>query len=247
MNLIKSGCFDQLEPNKSRKDLVIEYINATYKPLKNINIKHGEELIKLGIIKKIKINSKDDLRQYIKNHKKELLDTYNRHRKNQIWLEWRQNELKGNLLDWEFSALNCYIAQHPLENYESLFTDFNKIPEESDYTLEKFTPQGQKESIQYKKYKLTRIAGTVLDKIIKDKKIELYTPTATVTVVLTAKDWDKYSDLLERGNKLVIKGFKRNNMFYCRDYYDSNLIGAKIMKFKEFLKTIKQITRRENI
>ena len=241
-SLIGSGCFDDLHPDKTRRDLFIEYIKLTYKYMKSIDVRHYNELCELKLAP---LNlQKEEAREYIKEHKEYLVEQLNRHRMNALWKEMRQGIIKGEESDWEFNAMNYYVKKHAMNIYSRILDDYNKMPEEANFTPASFVDRKTGETIEYKRYDISRIGGTLLDKEDKDGKITILTPTGVVIVRMYGSDWDKYRHLFDRGNKFIIHGYRRRNTFIPKIYRGKGVRLDSIMLLEDYLKRTNKNKRR---
>lgn len=234
-SLIGSGCFDTLEPSKTRKDIFVEYTQNTHKYLKTITSKNYEELIDARIVNPKEV-SKEDAKDYIKDHKEDLVNGLNRYRLNLKWKEYRKADLKGNELDWEFNSMNCYIKSHPMKSIENTLSKFSDLSEVAKFTPEKYKDRKTGEVKEYKKYDIYKIGGTVLDKVPKDKKLTILTPTEVVYVKMYDDIWNLYSELFERGSKIIISGFRSFDNFIPKSYNKAK----SIMTLDEYNKILER-------
>jgi DNA polymerase III subunit alpha len=147
-----------------------------------------------------------------------------------------ENYLSGSLSKWEMESLSYYYHDHELSHLNTEKYDvvnFSSLPEEPEVT-ETYMSKG----IERKKFKLTRIAGTVLDRDKNKHQVTLLTTDGVVTVKLYAGNFSFYNKQISekgndgkktviekswfsRGNLLLITGFRRGNKFIPRTYRDS--------------------------
>ncbi|MGD7046965.1 DNA polymerase III subunit alpha [Rossellomorea marisflavi] len=144
--------------------------------------------------------------------------------------------LDGSVSKWEMDSLSFYYHDHELahmnkEKYDvSIFSDLPEDPE----VVETYVSRG----IERKVFKLSRIAGTVLDRDKNKHKVTLLTTDGVVTVKFYGGSFSHYNKQLSRptssgkkevvepswftrGNKLLITGFRRGNQFSPRTYKNS--------------------------
>lgn len=171
----------------------------------------------------------DIIRPYIKEHNQELLDGINNRLKKDLWDKYCQ----GSLSKWEMDSVSFYYHEHELARVDPIlmgWADFNKLPEEPE--VERFIPiKGTMVPI----YKLSRIAGTVLDRDKTKKTVTLLTTSGVVTVKVYGNAFSNYDKQISargadgkkhviekswfsRGNKITICGMKRDEMFIAKKY-----------------------------
>ena len=130
-------------------------------------------------------------------------------------------------------SISCYFHEHELshidkDKYEVV--DFFELPENP--VIERFIPmQGRTVPL----YKLSKIAGTVVDKDKNKSQIQLLTETGVVTVKIYQVQFAKYDrqisekqadgkkkiiekSWLSRGNKLLLMGIRRDDQFVLKKY-----------------------------
>lgn len=158
---------------------------------------------------------------------------------NEIW----QKYCAGSISSWEMDSLCFYYHPHELAIVDTQrcgISDFSSIPAEPvavEHIQRTNKATGQVTSLP--KYRLYKIAGTVLDKNANKNSVTLLTTTGTVTVKFYAGTFSYYdkqiSDRLpgqdkktilekswfQRGNKLLVTGIRRGDLFYPKRYSDS--------------------------
>lgn len=150
----------------------------------------------------------------------------------EIWNKY----CKGSISDWEFDSISYYYNEHPLLNVDKKkynLTSFSELPEEPIVEEEYYW----KDRLCYK-YKLSRICGTVLDSDRNKHIISLLTPeneivsvkfyagaffnyNKPIKVVENGKSVTKENSWFTKGNKLLIVGYRSNDMFRPKKYKDS--------------------------
>lgn len=157
--------------------------------------------------------------------------------RNDMWAKY----CSGNELRWEMNAVNLYYDKHeidviPLDKYFTL-EDFNELPENPIVTNVKMN-KGRK----VEEYKLSVIAGAVIDKDKDKKYIELSTPTGAVMVRLGGK-YNHYHKSVpgdpswfERGSLLIVVGFRMGDNFIAKTYKDS-IYKHSVMKIDSYNST----------
>lgn len=160
------------------------------------------------------------------------LEAVNNQRFQQVW----DNIASGTISKWEMDSLSFYYHKHELadidfKKYEvSNFEDLSPTPEVVEYR--KFKDR------EIPRFALTRICGTVLDKDKNKHIVTVLTPTGVVLVKfykgqfnfydrqISEVDEDGKKTVLERswftrGNKVLITGCRREDMFIPKKYKDS--------------------------
>ena len=191
----------------------------------------GKVIVKRGSLEREFNKLMQDFKATILSSK-ENLDTINRQRFQEVW----DNVASGTISKWEMDSLSFYYHKHELadidfERYN--ISNFEELP---------LTP----EVVEYRKYKdreiprfaLTRICGTVLDKDKNKHIVTVLTPTGVVLVKFYKGQFNFYDrqisevdengkkTVLERswfarGNKVLITGCRREDMFIPKKYKDS--------------------------
>ncbi|GMX64617.1 DNA polymerase III subunit alpha [Paenibacillus elgii] len=164
-------------------------------------------------------------------------DTLERVNKKLFELEWEDNA-SGPISKWEMDSLSFYYTEHELnhiDKYKYGIEDFNSLNEEP-IVMGHYTSKKQ----QRPKFKLTCIAGTVLDRDKNKHTVTLLTTDGVVTVKyydgafahynkqVSRPKADGSKEILEkswftRGNKLVIQGYRRGSQFKPHKYFDSKV------------------------
>lgn len=172
-----------------------------------LNIKDWEKQYKKDI---------KPLQEFYKANKEELL--------HKVWIgELKQNYVKdGGLLStssYEMATLNCYISHHELSNVDYNFyniVDFGSMPEEPKQTG----------NAKYAPYIINGFVGTVIRKEKTHSSITLLYPDGTTSNVQFTKSifaqFEK-EKTFERGNKLLIQGYRRGPRLIPKVYKDTIL------------------------
>ena len=162
------------------------------------------------------------MREYLKDHKDEMLDKLN----NSLYNEIADKYSRGNISSWEMESINFYYHNHELINYQNDFDDFNTLPETPEVEYSFHSKNGQIINI----YKIHTIIGTVIDKDKVRNTVTLLTPTGVVLVriyknqyaiydkQISQKDAEGHKKVIEkswfaRGTLLRIQGIRRDNDF----------------------------------
>lgn len=183
----------------------------------------------------------------------ECRDTYN----NVNFDAVKRENMSGSISAWEMEAMNFYsdMTKHPLANIN--YEDYDIV----DYNEQKEDPEvigfTQYKGLQYPKFELHRIVGTVLDRDKNRHSISLLTPTGVVNVKFYAGQFGFYDRTIskengvdakgkvkkivledgwfKRGQNLLITGFRRGDTFkpkrYKNSIYQHSL--SKIVEIKE--------------
>lgn len=163
----------------------------------------------------------------------ECLDVYNHMQFEDV----KRIHMKGNRAKWEMESMCYYYSYHELANVDKelySLVNFNELPEEPIITG--FTPHAGK---QHPRFKLSRIAGTVLDRDRNKHTVTLLTQDGVVTVKFYGGQFSFYDKTIsmideqtgkkvvvedgwfKRGNLLTISGFRRQNRFSAKRYANS--------------------------
>jgi len=181
----------------------------------------------------------------------ECVDTYN----SMIFDNIKKDNMQGNISSWEMESMNYYYHEHELthvnkEKYN--IVDFNLLSEEP--TVVGFTKY---KGLQYPKFQLDRIVGTVLDRDKNKHSVTILTPSGVVVLKFYSGQFSFYDKTIsmdngaddkgnmkkivlengwfQRGTKLLITGFRRGDQFKPKRYRDSIYQHAvqKIIEIKD--------------
>ena len=170
------------------------------------------------------------IRVWMKGNQQQILDTLN----NALVEEMREKYGLGTVSSWEMDSLGFYYHEHELaslktEAYDII--DYNILSEEPEVERE-FTT---KDNSVITMFKISRIAGTVIDKDKNKSSVTLLTSTGVVVVKVWKNQfaaWDKQisergidgkkhvkeKSWFTRGNKLIITGIRRGDNFIPKKY-----------------------------
>ena len=144
---------------------------------------------------------------------------------------------EGTEADWEMDALSFYHSPHPLSTVNKRkynFTSFADIPEQP-VVVEEYEYKGR----TFNRYQLYRICGTVLDNDRTKHMVTLLTPdNEVITLKFYAGQFINYNKKItdldekgksvikenswfQRGNKLAIVGYRRDDQFVPKTYKNS--------------------------
>lgn len=172
----------------------------------------------------------DPIRGWMKKNQQEILDNLN----DNLVEEVREKYALGTLSSWEMDSLGFYYHEHELANLDNetydivSYFDLNEEPEVERTFL-------TKDQSQITMFKISRIAGTVIDKDKNKSSVTLLTPNGVVVVKVWKNQfaaWDKQiserqpdgkkkiieRSWFQRGNKLIITGIRRGDNFIPKKY-----------------------------
>ena len=182
----------------------------------------------------------------------ECIDTYT----NNIFQSIKNDNMQGNISSWEMSAMNYYYHDHELANIDKEkygIVDFHSLPEEPEVIG--FTKY---KGLQYPKFQLSRIVGTVLDRDKNKHSVTILTPDGVVVLKFYSGQFSFYDKTIskdigvadengkikkvvlengwfQRNNLLMVTGFRRGDIFKPKRYKNSIYQHAlsKIIEVKE--------------
>ena len=212
-----------LKSNKNSNDYLLNDSAINF-----ISNNFDADLIENGVSIKQKVwdniykKAMEPMREYLKEHKEEMLNKLN----NSLYKELFDKYAQGNISFWEMEALSFYAHEHELKKSQLYYDNFFELSEEPkiDYSFP------SKNGSLINVYKLYKIIGTVIDKDKLKNTITLLTPTGVVNVKiyknqyaiydkqLSEKDSDGHKHVIEsswfkRGTKLMIQGIRRGDSF----------------------------------
>ena len=159
---------------------------------------------------------------------------------NEYITEQQEKYCQGDLSSWEFDALTCYMGNHELVKTNLAkygIVDFNSLPEKLEPIGTKISRSGK----EYNVYDTVRIAGTVVGTDNNKHILTLSTLTGIVDVKLYKEEYIHYNKNISemvtdskgktkketiekswftRGNKLLVTGVRRENMFIPKRNWD---------------------------
>ena len=171
----------------------------------------------------------DRVREWLQENQEELLQKYNSVLFKEIWDKYAE----GTNSAWEMDSLCFYHSPHELIDVRKDIygiVDFDELNPESE--VERFWKRG-KNKIPI--FKLSIIAGTVISKNDNKSTISLLTTSGVVTVKFTRDQYSKFKKQISvvqsdgkkkvmekgwftRGTKLLLTGFRRDDMFVVKTY-----------------------------
>ena len=179
---------------------------------------------------KIYKTQQDIIRPYIKKNEELLKEKVN----NILFQENWEKYAEGNISKWEMDSVSFYSHKHELAEvdfFDMEVEDFNKLPEQP--IIDRVIPIKGK---QIPLFKITRIAGTILDKDKMKKTVTLLTTEGVVTVKIFGEVFNHYDkqisqkneatgkkkviekSWLARGNKIIVTGIRREDSFVAKKY-----------------------------
>lgn len=188
---------------------------------------NAESGFKISIEKWDKIYKKqmDIVRPWVKTNAARLLEELNNNLMSDTWEKY----CKGSISKWEMDSVSCYFHDHELQKVEG-FDDFELLPE---------TPEVERclyiKNKQVPIFKLSRIAGTVLDRDKAKKLVTILTKSGVVTVKIYGDVFTYYDkqisergadgkkhviekSIFSRGNKIIVTGIKQEDSFLAKKY-----------------------------
>lgn len=145
--------------------------------------------------------------------------------------QWKKYAL-GSYSKWEMETLSFYYHEHELANVDTEaynISSFSELPETAE-----IASYNKYKGREIPKFKLTSVAGTVIAKNPTKHMVTLITTDGSVVSVKYhsgsfshyAKTVKKDSKVIEnswfdKGNKLLIHGYRRGGQFVAKKYVDS--------------------------
>ena len=212
-------------------DIVIEFLNAhDLSDLLIINTESRYTFIDVKMWDKVYQKQMDVFRDWIASDKEGILNALN----DAIFMEEWEKYGKGNLSSWEMEALCFYYHPHELINantYKYGISNYKDLPEVP--VIEKIYQRGNA-SIPI--YRLNKICGTCIAKDKAKSTVYLLTTQGVVTVKFTKEYFSMFdrristidpttgkkkfleNSWFNRGSMIMVKGFRREDMFVSRNY-----------------------------
>lgn len=227
-------------------DAIAQKFYEQHFSLDNLYYQNESEYIALILQKtwdKIYTKQMNGIRDYIKKNQTELLATVNHKLTSDTWEKY----CKGTLSKWEMDAVSFYSHEHELahinERAYSLINFFH-LPEDPQVETV-ISINGRDIPLM----KLSRIAGTVLDKDKNKSTVTLLTKYGVVPVKIYRAQFVKYdkqiSERQEDGHKKVIEKswFSRGNKLIFTGIRRGDTFVPKVYKRSEFRDPILLITQ----
>lgn len=211
-------CFNFYESNFDTENVSIEYEND--EPIGYILSAIWDKMYKKLM---------QPLSDYIKSHLNDLLIGLNKELFDDFWNKYAL----GNISKWEMDSVNFYFHDHELKKVPKIIyelEDFKSMPETAE-VVNTIPIKGRDIPI----YRITRIAGTVIDKNKNKNTVTILTTTGVVDVKIYANQFsifDKQISVMganghkkviekswfSRGNKIIFTGIRRENNFIPKKY-----------------------------
>jgi DNA polymerase-3 subunit alpha len=198
---------------------------------------------------------------------KECIETYN----DILFETIKLNNMKGNVSSWEMESMNFYSeeAGHELSHVDKEkygIVNFNDLPEEPEVIG--FTKY---KGLQYPKFKLDRIVGTVLDRDKNKHSVTILTPDGVIPLKFYSGQFSFYDKTIskdngiddkgnlkktilengwfQRGTLLLVTGIRKGDTFKPKRYSNSIYQHAlqKIIEIKENGELVLQSDRVQTI
>ena len=149
---------------------------------------------------------------------------------------------EGNQSAWEMDSLSFYHSKHELADLDVDsygISSWDEIPEEPVVESVETKTNKKGEVTEFVKYRLHKIAGTVLDKNANGHSVTLLTPHGVATIKFYDGAFVHYNKQVsivdpdsgkkkvvekswfDRGTKLLITGIRRGDTFFPKRYFDS--------------------------
>ena len=179
---------------------------------------------------KIYKHHQDVIRPYIKENETLIKDKVNSILFKELWDKYAE----GTISKWEMDAVSFYSHEHELAEadfFDREVENFGDLPEQP--IIDRIIPIKGK---QIPLFKITRIAGTILDKDKAKKTVTLLTTDGVVTVKIFGEVFNHYDkqisqkneitgkksviekSWLSRGNKIIVTGIRREDSFIAKKY-----------------------------
>ena len=214
--------------------------------LDDLEVINGITCILQATWEKIYKKHMDAARDWLKANHDEILEEYNKILFKEAWDKYAE----GNTSKWEMDSMCFYHGKHELADVDMNkygVVDFNSLPTEPE--VDYFFKRG---GHQIPIYKTHRIMGTVLAKNDNKSSIILLTTTGVVTVKFTRDYYAMFKKQIsqvqadgkkkviekswfKRGNKLMITGIRRDDMFVAKTYKSTN--SHQLYKIDEVIGT----------
>ncbi len=200
--------------------------------LESVEIKNNEQtaLIKQSTWDNTYKKGIEKIRVWMRDNQEQILDSLNK----SLIEETYNKYADGNISKWEMDSLSFYYHDHELAKLQNEvygISDWNNLPTEPiiDRTFR------TKDNKEITMFKITRIAGTVIDKDKNKSTVTLLTTSGVVVVKIWKNQyasWDKQisqrdnegvKHILEKswftkGTKLIITGIRRGDDFVPKKY-----------------------------
>lgn len=209
ISLIKSGAFDFT--NRTRQELLLQYSQIRFesgiediKPIKNINKKHIEELLK-----------EKKILPYQAEDKELCLKIFNKSRLEKFKQKWQETVMEGDETTWEFQTISQSLGGNPFKGYQ--------LPSWESY--EEGFPSaeifGVVTSISKTKIKRGSQKGMTM------AFVKFSTPEGIREGIAFASEWYRLQNRIERGKQLVVRGTKQGEQIIINGCMEFSLWAEK--------------------
>lgn len=209
-------------------DIALSFLDENY-DIDNLIPTNTGMKIKQVVWDKIYKKEMEPVRVYIKQNAETLLSSINQRQFEEIWNKY----CIGSISSWEMSSASCYFHKHELEGTDLKkygIVDYQMLPESP--SIDKIINiKGKAIPI----FKISRIAGTVLDRDKNKKTVTLLTTSGVVTVKIYGNIFSNYDKQISekgadgkkhvlerswfsRGNKIIVTGIRQENIFLAKKY-----------------------------
>jgi DNA polymerase-3 subunit alpha len=225
---LKAECKSSMYPNDYKLDCrAMDFLNE-------LEISFDGDIIGIKAWDKIYQGYMDIFREWISENKTELLDELNTTIFMQDWGKYA----KGNLSSWEMDSLSFYYHEHELAKVDKKrygISDFETLPEVP--VVDKVFKRGD---MSIPIYRLSVICGTCIAKDKGKSTIYLLTNSGVVTIRFSKEYFSLFDkqiskvnedgsktviekSFFNKGNKLLIQGYRRDSQFVPKKYKSSTL------------------------
>lgn len=199
----------------------------------------------------------EPVRVWMKENQEQILNDLNQ----SLLEDTAEKYTEGNISKWEMDSLSFYYHDHELAKLKTEaygISDYFSLPAEPQVERKFTTKDGNEISL----FKVTRIAGTVIDKDKNKSSVTLLTTTGVVTVKVWKNQfakWDKQiserdsegvkhvveKSWFTRGNKLIVTGIRREDTFIPKKYKNTEYpLFERIDKLDENGWILQSVTER---
>ena len=169
---------------------------------------------------------------------------------NNIFENIKNDFMQGTISSWEMESMNYYYHQHELTNVNKEkygIVDFYSLPEEP--IIIGFTKY---KGLQYPKFQLDRIIGTVLDRDKNKHSVTILTPEGVVTLKFYSGQFSFYDKTISKDNGIDDKGktkkiilengwFKRSELLLVTGFRRGDIFKPKRYKNSIYQHSIQRI------
>lgn len=192
---------------------------------------NGEVVVKRGSLDRVFKKLMADFKEKVLGDEK-MLKAVNEARFSEAW----DDNASGTISKWEMDSMCMYYHEHELAGVDRelyKIKSFDELPEEPEIAYKYYWRDQEKA-----RFNLVRVCGTVLDKDRNKNTVTLLTPDGVCDLKFYKGQFQFYDKQIaqqnedgtktvlekswfQRGNKLLITGFRRGETFIPRQYKDS--------------------------